>query len=651
MTRGPDPVELARVIEFTTDAVMLAGLDSQIRYLNPSARRLLGIRADGPVEGGSLEHAWPERLRAGIARDSIAMALAEGSCATETHFAQPDGNEVPVTIVIVRHPAAGGLAASLSLTARDMTEQTALRDALSRARDDAERATAAKSTFLANTSHEIRTPLNGILGMVELLLDTELTPDQRRSASLIASSGDTLLNTINDVLDVSKIEARQIELDIVPIDLPAVIHSATRLFTPAAQGRGIELVEDIGDDVPMCVSGDPHRLRQVLSNLVGNAVKFTHVGEVVVSVRATAAAAGARRVAFSVRDSGVGIAADKLALVFEPFQQADNSTTRFYGGTGLGLTIARRLVDLMGGVITLSSELGKGSEFRFALEMPLAEAPPAAQLSPEPVAGLRLLLVDDHPINRLVLEHALVSAGCAVTVADSAVAGMRELVDAAARAPFALLISDVQMPGRDGFQLAADVRADVRTTTTPIVLLSSGGQPGDVARCRELGVAAYLQKPASRAELIDAARTAVFSDALAPQRAIPRGSAVEPARVRLRVLLADDNEVNQVVAAAMLRKRGHTVAIADDGRKAVAAFRADGPFDVVLMDLQMPELDGYEATMEIRRLDSLTRIIALSATIDEEERARCLAAGMNDFLSKPFKSSELFAMVEKRHLA
>ncbi len=645
---------LGRVIEATSDHVSIAGPDGGMRYLNRAGREMVGIGPDEDISRLTVLDLLPPRLR-DQAITQMALAAQEGSWKGETALQHRDGHEVPVSVVALVQKDADGNVESQSAIARDVSDQVAVRVALQAAHDSAQQATAAKSAFLANTSHEIRTPLNGILGMVELLLDTELTPEQRRSAELIATSGDTLLNTINDVLDLSKIEAGQLDLEIVSFDLHQVVHSSVRLFMLKAHDGDIELVSDVGGDVPRWVTGDPHRMRQALSNLIGNAVKFTKAGEVVVSVRVLSTAAeGVNRVRFSVRDSGIGIKPEHLERIFEPFKQVDVSTTRHYGGTGLGLSISRSLVQMMGGSLKITSDLGKGSDFYFDIDL-VASREPHPHESPERVdlrdlRGRRVLVVDDHPLNRRVLVEMLQWAGCEVESADGASAALETLEQAGrTRQPFHLMVSDVQMPDRDGFSLAVDVRASVDLRETRIMMLSSGNQRGDSERCRTLGVAAYLQKPASRAELLEAA-AASLTDAGAPHRAslITRAT-IERARRTLRVLLAEDNPVNQIVASSMLRKRGHHVTIVENGQLAVNALDAGAEFDVVLMDVHMPELDGVQATRLIRqRHPSGPPIIALTANVSTEEQERCLAAGMSGYLTKPFKPHELFAMIEGR---
>jgi PAS domain S-box-containing protein len=639
---------LVRIIEATTDHVSMAGTDGKLRYLNRAGRVMLGIPEDEDLSNTNLLDLCPPALRDTIWYERIPALMRAGSWRGESAFQHRDGHEVPVSLVALAQRGADGLVESLATVARDATEEIATREALRSARDAAEDATSAKSALLANTSHEIRTPLNGILGMVELLLDTELTPAQRRSVELIQSSGESLLSTMNDLLDLSKLEASNLELEEIDYDLHHVLNSAGRLFMPRATQRGVELLIDVESAVPQHVRGDPHRLRQVLSNLVGNAIKFTSKGEVVLTARLADHSRGRVTIRFAVRDTGIGIAKEHLERIFEPFRQVDASTTRQYGGTGLGLSIARRLVTLMGGALEVDSTIGEGSEFRFTLGAAIGAEDATRSPRTVELSRLRALVVDDHPTNRRIVVEMLRWAGCVCDEVEDAASALKSLRDAHKhKSPFSLVVSDVQMPTRDGFQLAGDIRADAALADTRVMLLTSAGKRGDGQRCRELGVAAYLQKPVSRVELIEAAIAAMHEPVAGAHRpSLVTRHTIEETRRRLRVLVAEDNAVNQEVALAMLRKRGHDVHIVNDGRAAVSAVEKGPAFDVILMDIQMPELDGVRATREIRATGNTTPVVALTANVLPAERERCVEAGMNGYLSKPFKAHELFAAVE-----
>src|SRR6267378_860841 len=534
----------------------------------------------------------------------------------------------------------------LQVTARLAVSEGAAKQAESvmrEARDLAERVARARSAFLANMSHEIRTPMNAVLGFVELILDTELTTEQRRALELVRSSSEALLMILNDILDYSKIEAEHLELESIPFDVSKVVHATASLLAVRAREKHLELLAEVASEVPRGVRGDPTRLRQVLMNLIGNAIKFTEQGEVVISVSA-AAQDGTAQLRFAVRDTGIGIAPEHVESVFKEFTQADSTMTRRYGGTGLGLAISQRLVKLMGGDIAVTSEVGRGSEFSFTLTLPVETAPAARSTGLAALGGRRMLIVDDNQTNRRILREMLAAEGVNVDEASTAADGL----DALRRTRYDLAILDVQMPDMDGFQLATAVRGEKKLARTNLLMLTSAGQRGDGERCRELGIRGYLTKPISRSDLLEALGTVLAAapgEAGTPQ-VVTRHTIAESRRT-LRVLLAEDNPVNQQVAVAMLVKRGHEVHVSSNGREAVDAVR-ERDYDVVLMDIQMPEMDGFEATRAIRATTKGKDlpIIGLTAHALSGERERCLSHGMTDYLAKPFKAHELFAMVE-----
>src|SRR5467141_903653 len=528
----------------------------------------------------------------------------------------------------------------LQVTARlAVSEEAAKRaEAVMRdARDLAEKVSRALSAFLANMSHEIRTPMNAVLGFVELILDTELSTEQRRALELVRSSSEALLMILNDILDYSKIEAEHLELETIPFDVSKVVHATASLLAVRAREKHLELLAEVASEVPRGVRGDPTRLRQVLMNLIGNAIKFTEQGEVVISVSA-AATENTTKATFAVRDTGIGIAAEHTSPVFKEFTQADSTMTRRYGGTGLGLAISQRLVRLMGGELAVTSEVGRGSAFSFSLALPVETSPPTRLVGLAALGGRRMLIVDDNQTNRRILREMLAAEGIKVDEASTAADGLEAL----RRVRYDLAILDVQMPDMDGFQLATAVRADKKIKGTNLLMLTSAGQRGDGERCRELGIRGYLTKPISRSDLLEALGTV-----LAGTPEVVTRHTIAESRATLRVLLAEDNPVNQQVAVAMLVKRGHEVHVSNIGREAVQAVQ-DRDYDVVLMDIQMPEMDGFEATHAIRSLPKGKDlpIIGLTAHALSGERERCLSHGMTDYLAKPFKGHELFALVE-----
>ena len=516
------------------------------------------------------------------------------------------------------------------------------------ARDLAERTARARSAFLANMSHEIRTPMNAVLGFVELILDTDLSVEQRRALELVRSSSEALLMILNDILDYSKIEADHLELEAIPFDVSKVVHATASLLAVRAREKHLELLADVTPEVPRAVRGDPTRLRQVLMNLIGNAIKFTEQGEVVVSVTTALAADDIVHLRFAIRDTGIGIAPEHVDAVFREFTQADSTMTRRYGGTGLGLAISQRLVRLMGGELAVTSALGRGSEFSFTLAFPAEATPPSPVAGTAALGGRRVLIVDDNLTNRRILREMLGAEGMKVDEVATAADGLETLRRGAKkRAPFDLAILDVQMPDMDGFQLAMAVRADRSLAHTKLLMLTSAGQRGDGERCRDLGIRGYLTKPMSRADLLEALGTVLAGPEEATPEVVTRHTIAESRR-SVRVLLAEDNPVNQQVAVAMLVKRGHEVHVVGNGREAVDA-AAEREYDVVLMDIQMPEMDGFEATQAIRATPRGAKlpIIALTAHALSGERERCLAHGMTEYLAKPFRGHELFALVEQ----
>src|SRR5438105_745102 len=631
--------------------VAIAVLDDQrtVRSVNPAFVTLFGYSAT-EVAGASIDGLIvPESLRS-ESGDLEARARAGEIVRVEVERRRKDGRHIQVRLsaAAVKAAAEGGLVALYE----DISDRKAAEQAMRAARDLAERVARARSAFLANMSHEIRTPMNAVLGFVELVLDTELAPEQRRALELVRSSSEALLTILNDILDYSKIEAEHLELEAIPFDLPKVVHATATLLAVRAREKHLELTVDVPPDVPHLVRGDPTRVRQVLMNLIGNAIKFTEQGEVDVSATVAGHHGGRASVRFRVRDTGIGISEPQVATIFDEFTQADASMTRRYGGTGLGLAISRRLVALMGGALTVTSEVGRGSEFSFTLPFPV-EVPAGAQVPGRTASlgGCRLLVVDDNETNRRILRDMLGAEGVAVHEAPRAYAGLAALRrTATAGTPFDLAILDAQMPDQDGFELATVIRADSQLARTRLLILTSAGQRGDGERCRQLGIQAYLTKPIARADLIEAVGTVLAGAPSAKGGAdlVTRHSIAE-SRHTLRILLAEDNPVNQQVATAMLLKRGHQVDVVANGREAVDAVGAER-YDLVLMDIQMPEMDGFEATAQIRALPQggALPIIALTAHALSGERERCLERGMSGYLAKPFKAHELFAVVEGR---
>jgi PAS domain S-box-containing protein len=634
------------------------GIDAEGRIIdwNPQAEATFGWSRAEALGRPVAETIIPPQFRESYRRRlEQTLARAQGAVLNkriEITAIRRDGSEFPVEAAIT--PVRLGESHLFHAFLHDISRRKRYESELREAKDAAEAANRAKSAFLANMSHEIRTPMNAVIGMAELVLDTPLDAEQREYLKLVLESAESLLSIINDLLDFSKIEAGKFELDPVAFDIHESLGDTMKSLAVRAHKKGLELVHEIGVDVPQRVAADPNRLRQVVVNLVGNAIKFTDRGEVVLTVARETAADDQALLHFAVRDTGIGVPEHKREAIFRAFEQADSSTTRRFGGTGLGLTISSALVDLMGGRMWIESEEGKGSTFHFTARCEQAsdEVPDSPFAAAGAVEGLRVLVVDDNATNRRIQLQMFRNWRMRADAAESAPAALSALREAQRRGhPYALVVTDANMPDVDGFTLARQIQSDVDLNGAVIMMLTSGDRPDDISRCRQLGIAAYLMKPVKQSELFDVIIAALAPAAIEASAEAAAPAPAETATRPLRILLAEDSLVNQKLAVGLLERRGHSVLVANNGREAVAALKVH-PFDLVLMDVQMPEMDGFDATRALREHEAAAGrprlpVIAMTAHAMTGDRERCLAAGMDNYISKPIRARDLFEVIAR----
>src|SRR5579859_1239185 len=643
---------LRALIDNVPDFMYVKDADCRFLLANLAVARQMGANTPEELLGKSDFDFYPRDLATTFYEDEQKVIRSGQAVVNrEEKGVDSHGNESEIMTTQVPLRDKNGRVTGLVGIGHDITHLKKVQEEMKMAREAAEAASRAKSEFLANMSHEIRTPLNGVMGMTDLALETELTPEQREYLETVKMSGDTLLTVINDILDFSKIEAGKIDLEAVDFNLRESLETTLKTLALRADEKGLELLCEVAPEVPEIVRGDSSRLRQIVINLVGNAIKFTATGEIAVKVQVESRDGLDCICRFTVADTGIGIPEDKREVIFDPFSQADSSTTRKYGGTGLGLTISTRLVRMMGGKIWVESEVGRGSQFHFTARLGRADAREikvGTIAPPELLSGVKVLVVDDNRTNRRILEGMLLRWQMKPTSTDGGRSALAELSAAReAGVPYGLILTDMHMPDMDGFALVEEIRRRPELSTATIMMLTSAGHRGDAARCQQLGVSAYLLKPIRQSELREAVGRVL--GAREEQGAIPLITrfSLQDARdpdAFLSVLIAEDNLVNQRLAVRLLEKRGHRVVLAATGLEALKALEKES-FDLVLMDVQMPEMDGLEATAAIREKEKSSGlhqdIVALTAHAMKGDREKCLAGGMDGYLAKPIRPQEL----------
>jgi two-component system sensor histidine kinase/response regulator len=648
-----------KIVDATFDAFLAMDQSGQITDWSTHAEAMFGWSREQAI-GKNVDQILLWQLAGEDTRESLRALLGHDAEGLKTRIELTgrvrDGAEFPAEAAISSLRL--GEDRMFIAFVHDVTKRKKEAQEKEEARAAAEEASRAKGEFLANMSHEIRTPLNGVIGMTDLALETELTREQRDYLETVKLSADSLLSVINAILDFSKIEAEKVELENLDFELRECMEATLKTLALQADEKGLELLCDVDLEVPETVTGDPGRLRQILVNLVGNAIKFTYEGEVALKVQLEQRQGNRVTLHFVISDTGIGIPKEKAETIFEAFAQADSSITRDHGGTGLGLTISKRLIELMGGRIWIDSELGIGSHFHFTVNLWQSEAHPGKLDVSAGVAilsGVRVLVIDDNRTNRRILDGLLRSWSMEPTVVSSAEEALRVL--AGTQGPehsFQLILTDRCMPKMDGFTLVQEIQDRGGSSATTIMMLSSAGHHGDTTRCQELGIAAYLLKPVRKIELREAIAQALTGKEESPTAATITRDSLQKQRdpaAGLDILLAEDNVVNQKLATRLLEKRGHRVFVVGSGRAALAALE-EKTYDLVFMDVQMPDMDGFAATTMLRDREKGTRthqtVIAMTALAMKNDRERCLAAGMDGYLAKPIRAQELDEVLDAR---
>jgi PAS domain S-box-containing protein len=649
------------IVETTKDWIWSIDAQGRVLYANPAVTDILGYQPE-ELTGTSIVHCMHPDEQKEIATQLTGLVAGKDAWTNLLlRWRHKDGSDRYTQSSAIPMLSEHGELLGYRGSDHDITLLKRYEQELEDAKHKAEAANQAKSEFLANMSHEIRTPMNGVIGLTSLVLNTQLSVQQREYLGLMKSSADSLLRLLNDILDFSKMEARKLELDLVEFDVREAVGNTLKTFSASASEKGVELAYHVAPDVPHLLVGDPGRLAQIIVNLAGNALKFTKQGEVVVRLAVEPQGKASTLLHISVADSGIGMSADQQARIFAAFAQADSSTTRQYGGTGLGLTIVSQLVGLMDGTIGVESEVGKGTTFHLTVRLGLPEHPPATAIEQHPPAlkDMPVLVVDDNRSSRLILAEILLSWGMRPVLAADGRQALEEMREhAALGTPFPLILLDAGMPQFDGFELAKAIGASPMLDSATIMMLSSSDPSAEMARCNALGVTRFVRKPIKQSELFDAIVTAAN---VAPIDRAPGLDDAQPVRAlaarKLNVLVAEDHPINQVLIAAILGGLGHSFSIAKNGLEVLQLLDHEPPgqpFDVVLMDGQMPEMDGYQATAEIRRRERVSgkhlHIIAVTANAMKDDRETCLAAGMDDYVTKPIDADELIERLEASQL-